>query len=242
MDSKATNPKQAFGDSKAPVSVVPETLPVWDCLGFLEGALKYGRANWRVSGVQVSTYVDAFERHANKFRAGEWADPETQVPHLVSARACLGIILDAFTASMYPVKSAPFTVGGEFLTDDRPPSIDLGALEKHVADRANHLRQLFKDKTPRHCTIADTYVLAAPPSYPPLTAANCGPAVPGYYEPPGTPTHPGSRRCGCVGKQAGKGSVMCSLLAGHAGQHRSFIAHQIVGVPLYAWDDVLAVG
>lgn len=166
--SKLSNPKQEFADRKVPVAVGSGALELWDCLGLLEGALKYGRANWRVAGVRVSTYVDAARRHLLKFSEGEWAAPDTQVPHLVSVRACIGIILDAWTASMYPAPRAPMRVTGKFLTDDRIPSIHVAAVEAEATRIANHLRKVFKDKTPRHMTVDDTYVLLAEPYLPNL--------------------------------------------------------------------------
>lgn len=160
---KDSNPKQAFADRKVPVAIGTGAVELWDCLGLLEGALKYGRGNWRVAGVLVSTYLDAARRHLLKFAEGEWCAPDTQVPHLVSVRACVGIILDAWTASMFPVKGrAPVSVAGRYLTDDRTPSVDVAAVEAEATRIANHLREMFKDKTPRHMTIADTYVEPVP--------------------------------------------------------------------------------
>jgi hypothetical protein len=162
--TKPSNPKQAFADRKLPIAITPATVALYDALGFLEGALKYGRANWRAAGVRVSTYVDACDRHVKKFVEGEWADPKTKVPHLVSARACLGIILDAAIASRFPVKVRPVNVGGLFLTDDRPPSLDIGAAEEEATAIANHLREYFKDHSPRHWTIDDTFTGALVPA------------------------------------------------------------------------------
>lgn len=167
MITKPSNPKQAFADRKVPVACGTGALELWDCLGLLEGLLKYGRANWRVAGVRVSTYLDAARRHMLKFAEGEWAAPDTQVPHLVSVRACIGIILDAATASMYPARVMTKTVGGKFLTDDRTPSIDVGAVEAEATRIANHLREMFKDHEPRHMTIDDTHVAGdVPPAAP----------------------------------------------------------------------------
>jgi hypothetical protein len=154
---KATNPKQAFADRKNPVAASPSAVAFYDSLGYLEGALKYGRANWRAAGVRVSTYISAMDRHVKKFSEGEWADPVTKVPHLVSARACLGIILDAALASRFPVTVEPVKIGGLFLTDDRVPSVDVGAIEAETTEVANHLRELFKGHDPRHWTIDDTF-------------------------------------------------------------------------------------
>ena len=47
---KETNPKDAIGSQKLPLHLWPTTATAMGCLGLLDGALKYGRANWRVSG------------------------------------------------------------------------------------------------------------------------------------------------------------------------------------------------
>jgi len=54
--NKQTNPKDAMGIKKVPLSCVP--LPVAMELGIamLEGARRYGRHNYRVIGVRASVY------------------------------------------------------------------------------------------------------------------------------------------------------------------------------------------
>lgn len=142
MDSKDGNPKQAFGDKKLPLHLVPCTMAEYASLAFLEGALKYGQYNWRVKGVRVSTYLSALRRHLDKYESGQWADPETHVPHLANALACVAIILDADRMGK--------------LTDDRPPS-----LPKHdtwmnaQSDIVEHLKTIFADKNPHPYTIQD---------------------------------------------------------------------------------------
>ena len=136
--TKATNPKQAFGDAKAQLGLVPDTLAYYAGLAFFEGATKYGAYNWRVAGVRASTYKAAAERHLKKWFNGEAVDPKTKVPHLASAIACLAIILDAERVGK--------------LTDDRPPAADLASLEEEVAAVQAHLRELHKDFSPQHWT------------------------------------------------------------------------------------------
>lgn len=70
------------------------------CLGLMDGALKYGRANWRVSGVRASIYFDAASRHLNAWFEGEGQDPDSGLPHLSHALACLAILVDAEAAGM----------------------------------------------------------------------------------------------------------------------------------------------
>lgn len=141
-ETKGTNPKDAIGSSKLNVGLVPATGILLEALAFTEGAQKYGRFNWRVAGVRASVYFDAAMRHMYKWYNGEWGDPETKVPHLASARACLNIILDA-------------QVCGK-LTDDRPP-ICRGQAETFQMGAwvTKNLQNLFAEQNPHQYTIAD---------------------------------------------------------------------------------------
>ena len=51
---KPTNPKDAVGIKKTPFSVLPTPVLVEAALGMAEGALKYGRHNYRAIGVRTS--------------------------------------------------------------------------------------------------------------------------------------------------------------------------------------------
>lgn len=106
---KPANPKQAFGDLKAPVATVPPALLIGAAKAFGEGAVKYGAFNWRKSSVEAMTYVGAIHRHLAAFTDGEDVDPEsvTGKLHLEGIAACVGILLDCFY--------------GGFLIDNRPP-------------------------------------------------------------------------------------------------------------------------
>ncbi len=141
MTTKPANPKDAIGAGKLPLELVPQTAIAYESLAFLEGAAKYGRYNWRAGGVRTSIYVAAAMRHIFKWWNGEDADPDTRVPHLASARACFGIIMDAGECGK--------------LTDDRPPRAPLGTLVTRLEGIAQHVRALFADKRPKQWTIAD---------------------------------------------------------------------------------------
>lgn len=135
---KPSNPKEAFGDAKMPLDLLPDTAVVQFNLAFLEGALKYGQYNWRVAGVKTSTYVRAARRHLSKFWNGQDADPLTLVHELASVGACVAILLDAIACGK--------------LNDDRPPRADM---EKALADAAKvaaHLKQLFANHNPPQYT------------------------------------------------------------------------------------------
>lgn len=140
-DTKPTNPKDAIGAGKLPLHLVPDTATYHLATAFLEGALKYGKYNWRVAGVRASIYLDALDRHVSKWKNGEDRDPKTRVHHLANALACIAIILDAELCGK--------------LTDDRPPRANIAALEADLTARAAHLRELFKDHNPHQYTIAD---------------------------------------------------------------------------------------
>lgn len=142
MSLKPTNPKDAIGTDKLPLELVPDVIPAYAALGFLEGATKYGRFNWRAAGVRSSIYVAAARRHLSKWWNGEDADPTTQVPHLASVLACIGIILDADASGK--------------LTDDRPPKQDMGRIIEELEKLVPKLKALHADKTPHQYTIGDS--------------------------------------------------------------------------------------
>lgn len=138
---KPTNPKDIVGSDKLPLHLWPETATALGCLGLLDGALKYGRSNWRAVGVRASIYVDACRRHLNKWFEGEDMDPDSGLPHLSHALACLAIVVDAGAAGK--------------LNDDRQLKGGytefVEALSPHVA----RLKAIHAGKAPKHYTIAD---------------------------------------------------------------------------------------
>ncbi len=108
-DVKDTNPKDAVGTRKAPFSTVPARVTAEIGLAMLEGARKYGRHNYRVAGIRASVYYDAAMRHLTLWWEGQNIDPDSGLPHIVKALACLYVLRDAQTNGM--------------CTDDRPPSL-----------------------------------------------------------------------------------------------------------------------
>ena len=142
---KETNPKDLIGSKKLGTTVVPDVVKFYCALGNLEGLLKYGANNWTEAGVRCSVYLDALDRHIAKFKAGEWADPKTRVPHLSSALACIGIILDANMR--------------EKIIDDRPPANPaLIRWLDRAEENVRHLQEMFAGCNPEHYTIASTQV------------------------------------------------------------------------------------
>lgn len=138
--SKETNPKDAIGVTKLALSLVPQTAVAMASVAHLNGALKYGRFNWRVSGVRASIYLDALRRHVAKWEDGEEEDEEG-VPHLASALACLNILVDARACGK--------------LNDDRPPRGGVSKLFEALTPKVGELAQLHKDKSPKHFTALD---------------------------------------------------------------------------------------
>lgn len=140
---KPTNPKDIVGSTKVPVGLVPETAIIEEAFAFLEGALKYGRYNWRIAGVSASIYHDAMDRHMKKWWNGQDRDPITRVRELASLRACAGILIDAEICGM--------------LNDDRPPMAPVGILldDAETLAQVAHLKELFKDHHPKQFTIDD---------------------------------------------------------------------------------------
>jgi Domain of unknown function (DUF5664) len=145
IESKPSNPKDIIGSAKLDMGAVPNSGIVGAAIAFFEGAVKYGRFNWRVAGVRASIYHAALLRHVAKWWNGQNSDSATKVRHLDNAIACLMIIRDA---ELY----------GK-LTDDRPPCPDPDAMARLIDESAAtvaHLRVLFASHNPHQYTIADT--------------------------------------------------------------------------------------
>ena len=138
---KGTNPKEAIGSDKMPLHLWPETASLLGCLGMLEGALKYGRSNFREAGVKASVYYDACRRHLNKWFEGEEEDPDSGLDHLAHALACIAIIVDARAAGK--------------LNDDR---MYKGGYVKMIDELTPHVKRMkakYKSKNPKHWTRKD---------------------------------------------------------------------------------------
>lgn len=141
-DSKATNPKDLVGSHKVPLHLWPTTATVYGSLGLLDGMLKYGRTNWREAGVRYSIYHDATMRHLNAVWEGEWHCPDSGLPHLAHALACIAIIVDAHEAGKL-VDDRAYNGGGyRDLVMRMTPDVD-------------RLKEKYADRDPKHWTIQD---------------------------------------------------------------------------------------
>ncbi|WP_414444621.1 dATP/dGTP diphosphohydrolase domain-containing protein [Burkholderia sp. 22PA0106] len=138
---KNPNPKDSIGSSKLPFHLWPETASALGALALLDGALKYGRSNYRAAPVRASIYYDAARRHLAKWFEGEETDPDSGVPHLGHVLACLAILVDAGAAGT--------------LIDDRNAPGGYLQLIANLTPHVARLQALHKDKNPKHCTIAD---------------------------------------------------------------------------------------
>lgn len=152
--TKATNPKDMVGTRKAPMSALPIRV-LWRVgLAMLEGALKYGRHNYRGAGVRASVYFDAACRHIFAWWEGEDLDPDTAelddagnpipgtgLSHIDKAIAALMVLRDSMLGCNW--------------TDDRPPRAteDMAAL--HAI--AGKLIDRYGSPTnpPKHWTLQD---------------------------------------------------------------------------------------
>lgn len=101
------NPKDAVGSKKPPLSCVPMNVVQEAGVAMLEGAVKYGRHNWRSSGVRSSIYFDATMRHLLAWWEGEDVDPDSGLSHVTKAIASLLVLRDA-------------QLSGTVVEDDRP--------------------------------------------------------------------------------------------------------------------------
>lgn len=141
-ETKPTNPKDAIGSDKLPLHLWPTTATILGSLGLLDGMLKYGRTNWRDAGVRASIYYDAARRHLDAWFEGEDEDPDSGLPHLAHALACLAILVDARAANR--------------LTDDR---MYRGAFYRAVVfgltPHVKRLKEMHAGRAPKHYTIED---------------------------------------------------------------------------------------
>jgi hypothetical protein len=124
--SKASNPKDALGISKVPITTLPMGVLLQVGLAMMEGGRKYGRHNFRgakVPAVRASVYIDAAFRHEAGWWEGQDTDPDSGLNHIIKAIASLVVLADAIMTGQ--------------LEDDRPPRLPEGwmaELNKHAKE------------------------------------------------------------------------------------------------------------
>lgn len=126
-ETKETNPKDAVGIAKVPLSTVPAEVFAEVGLAMLEGARKYGRHNYRAAGVRYSVYYDAAIRHLMAWWEGQDVDPDSGLSHITKAIAGLVVLRDSMI------------IGNA--TDDRPPPLPEAWLAEFNAAAAAILKK-----------------------------------------------------------------------------------------------------
>lgn len=139
---KDTNPKDSVAQNKVPLGLVSPVAMAHEALALKAGAVKYGTANYRVMGANAMVYAHAAIRHLQKWINGEEFDQVDGTHHLGNVRACTAILLDCQHLGN--------------LTDDRPPSMDLGELFDGLEQMSERLASQYAEKSPYHYTIKDT--------------------------------------------------------------------------------------
>jgi hypothetical protein len=140
--TKPTNPKDAIGSDKLPLHLWPATATAFGCVALANGALKYGRANWREAGVRPSIYVDACMRHLTDWFEGHELDPEDGVHNLSGALACLAILVDAMMT-------------GKLVDDRNFNGAGWRRARALLEPQIRHLKTIHAGRSPRHLTIKD---------------------------------------------------------------------------------------
>ncbi len=134
---KDTNPKAAFAANKVPFHLWPAIASATGAMGLLEGACKYGRSNWRKSGVRASTYVDALLRHVCDYFEGNDADPDSGLPQFSHMLACCAILVDASASGV--------------LVDDRQyKGAGYRRVLQGLTEHVQRIREKYADKNPKH--------------------------------------------------------------------------------------------
>ena len=141
-EKKDTNPKDAVGIAKVPMSTIPAPVLMEVGLAMMEGARKYGRHNYRTVGVRASVYYDALMRHITAWWEGEDIDPDSGLSHLVKAIACMVVLRDSMQRGNW--------------VDDRPPSVDAG-WQKRLNDIAKEIIDKYPDSKEPHTQVGQTY-------------------------------------------------------------------------------------
>jgi hypothetical protein len=139
MSIKQSNPKDLVGTTKVPMSTVSAPVMAEVGVAMLEGALKYGRHNYRAVGVRASVYYDATMRHMMAWWEGEDIDPGSGLSHITKAITSLMVLRDSM-------------IQGNVI-DDRPPSSPEFYME--LNQKVVELLEKYKDENPHHYTIED---------------------------------------------------------------------------------------
>ena len=135
--SKKTNPKDAVGTKKPRFySGLPANVTKEVTIGIMEGAMKYGRHNYRIAGVRASTYIDATIGHLLDYWEGQDIDPDSDLHHITKAIASLYVLRDAQMRNM--------------CEDDRPPKSDVEGDKTRLQAIVNKLFEKYPNPVPAY--------------------------------------------------------------------------------------------
>ena len=133
IEFKDSNPKDSVGIKKVSMSMVP-AIPLAELgIALGEGALKYGRHNYRGIGVRGSVYYDAAMRHLMAWWEGEDIDPESSLSHITKVMSCMVVLRDGM-------------IQGNWV-DDRPPKSPQGWVNE-LNQKMAGLIQIFPNPPP----------------------------------------------------------------------------------------------
>ena len=128
--SKETNPKDAISTKKPRFySGLPANVTKEVSIGMMEGAMKYGRHNYRITGVRASVYMDATMGHLLDYWEGQDIDPDSNLHHITKAIASLYVLRDAQLRNM--------------CEDDRPP-------KSNVEEQKEYLQAIVDELFNKH--------------------------------------------------------------------------------------------
>lgn len=134
--TKLSNPKDAVGVAKWRQMMTIPMRVLWEVgVGMLEGAMKYGRHNYRPAGVRASVYTDAAMGHITQWIEGEDTDADSGLSHITKAICSLVVLRDGM-------------IEGNFV-DDRPPHH--AGLDAHRQELQEIVDQLFA-RYPNPCS------------------------------------------------------------------------------------------
>ena len=137
-NTKPSNPKDSVGCKKVPFSTISAPVMAELGLAMLEGAIKYGKHNYRVIGVRSSIYYDAALRHLTAWWEGEDIDPDSGLSHITKAMGCMMVLRDAMIMDK--------------LNDDRPPKVPSGWVQelnekaKIMIEKADKIEEPFTEE------------------------------------------------------------------------------------------------
>ena len=134
---KKQNPKDEIGTKKPRFySGLPANVTKEVSIGMLEGAIKYGRHNYRIAGVRASVYIDATIGHLLDYWEGQDIDPDSNLHHITKAIASLYVLRDAQMRDM--------------CEDDRPPRSDVEGDKIRLQAIVNELFKKYPNPEPAY--------------------------------------------------------------------------------------------